>query len=905
MIKHLIVAFLFGSIITLFVAQHDEWTQRKMGQVFQGIFQENFDSTITFRVKDLNFFAPHIIFENVVVNVQNSDEWSWRCKTFTVSFSWMHFISVGSIDMRVLVDGLEVKSSVNNGKLAIAPHLEKLMQKPDFPIPTVLKSVVLKKSKMYAYDKANKSTATAFWNSSSLKIGNVFKTSMYVTDGTMSLYGRACIVGMSGNMNISAIDKVQGPEVTVRVAGSFQSPHLGMHDICYITGTWERNHGRFSLSSAQNALVFDPIIVTPRDTKITARFPLSFAWRFAHNDVTDDRISGNGILSLHATRDASSRVEGQMILENVQYQHKQLCDTGKLTVTRRDTNWRGDVSVRAHSAELAGAWRWHEQSKQGNMHLTNVTSVPVPRIAYWHILPQDFSCRISSDHGIVVGSYDNTVTNILSNVSYTSHGELTVNDGIFSAQGKVNQQRYEVAGSMQPHFQLQKCIYYDQSGTPLITVSTHYQDEYNRAVLDGSVTFPFVRSLIYQMMRYDLQGEGVLNVHGTMHSDAIDLQLHLADATIRLPQTYNFIDGFDAAITFDIATYSLVMRDMQCSLHTGKVRSLRAIAMFDMHGGCTFMHVPVLFDRCLLNVKKDLFAIVSGRVLFLKGENNHPLIKGQLILDRAQLKENLFSDVFRKRLFKYTGNVFDRSDAQMGCDVTIETKAPIRVDTDFLQTNAKIHIAVKNTIQSPEISGSISLLSGSLAFPYKSLHITKGSIYFLPEQSYDPMIELVARNNIKKYNVTLHVTGSLGQHHIMLDSTPPLTQEQITTLLLVGSEEESLNIMMPALIVQNLKGLLFSANQSSALHKYFKPLLKQFNINLVPSFTDQSGRGGLRGAIEIDVNDRWRALIQKNFSLSEDTRFELEYLLSDDISLRGIRDERRDLGGEVEVRWKF
>ncbi len=104
-----------------------------------------------------------------------------------------------------------------------------------------------------------------------------------------------------------------------------------------------------------------------------------------------------------------------------------------------------------------------------------------------------------------------------------------------------------------------------------------------------------------------------------------------------------------------------------------------------------------------------------------------------------------------------------------------------------------------------------------------------------------------------------------------------------------------------------MKKVFFTVNNrvSNFLKPLLKPLLKPFNIHLVPSFTDQTGRGGLRGAIEIDVNDRWRALIQKNFSLTEDTRFELEYLLSDDISLRGIRDERRDLGGEVEVRWKF
>ena len=46
-------------------------------------------------------------------------------------------------------------------------------------------------------------------------------------------------------------------------------------------------------------------------------------------------------------------------------------------------------------------------------------------------------------------------------------------------------------------------------------------------------------------------------------------------------------------------------------------------------------------------------------------------------------------------------------------------------------------------------------------------------------------------------------------------------------------------------------------------------------------------------------------MIQNNFNLSEDTRFEVEYMLSDDISLKGGRDEHRDITGEVEMRWKF
>ena len=241
----------------------------------------------------------------------------------------------------------------------------------------------------------------------------------------------------------------------------------------------------------------------------------------------------------------------------------------------------------------------------------------------------------------------------------------------------------------------------------------------------------------------------------------------------------------------------------------------------------------------------------------------------------------------------------------LGCDLVIETKSPIVVDTGFLQTNAHVNVRVQKGVHEPTVTGAVVLHSGTLNFPYKPLYISKGVINFSPEQLFDPTIELVARNKIKKYDVSLQVEGSLLHHHIVLDSTPPLSEEQIVGLLLVGAEEHSLNSMMPALIVQNLKNLIFSNNQSSFFDKYFKPLLGSFNINLVPSFTDQTGRGGLRGALEITIDDRWRAVIQKNFSLTEDTKFELEFLLSDDITLRSYRDERRDLGGEVEMRWKF
>jgi hypothetical protein len=180
----------------------------------------------------------------------------------------------------------------------------------------------------------------------------------------------------------------------------------------------------------------------------------------------------------------------------------------------------------------------------------------------------------------------------------------------------------------------------------------------------------------------------------------------------------------------------------------------------------------------------------------------------------------------------------------------------------------------------------------------------RGSLTFLPGHMHDPTVELIAQNRIKKYLITLSVAGTVQDPHIMLDASPPLSEQQILMLLLGGSEEESLKTMMPALLMRNIEGILFGPQRSalSYLPAWLEPLRK---VTFVPQFTDQSGRGGFKGAIEIEVSKRLRAVIEKNFSLTEDTAVKVDYLLSDQVSLRGVRDARGDIGASIEMRLKF
>ncbi len=248
------------------------------------------------------------------------------------------------------------------------------------------------------------------------------------------------------------------------------------------------------------------------------------------------------------------------------------------------------------------------------------------------------------------------------------------------------------------------------------------------------------------------------------------------------------------------------------------------------------------------------------------------------------MRNNVLSSEFQRSFIQSTASLPLGHHDDNKISLQLITRKPVNIQTPFLETSAQLRLFITGSCHQPEVAGTIELLKGSLVFPYQPLFITNGTIQFIPHQPYDPLISLAARNTIKKYNVAMTINGSASNPIIQLESSPNLEKEQIIMLLLGGSEDGSLYLMMPPALSNSLENLIFgSSATASKVQKYAKTLLKPLkHVRFVPSFSDQTGRGGLRGAIAIDVNDRLHALIQQNFSLTEDIRIEVDYDLSDD-----------------------
>jgi hypothetical protein len=910
MLKQLLFSLCCGLLSVVVIAQYDPWIKELVAEQICRSSPQLLAGRLSCTCADISLIHGTITLRNVCMEpLDELQKWHWQAERLQVQYSWWQLLCYGTLDFYNELDDLTAYVHVVDKKLDIADHLEHMFGAPSNMLYSFLRSLRLRNATVHIHDAVidmyTHMTADIELN----KVGNCFKSTIDVYDGGLRYQQRPLFERMGGSLQLDLFDGKPYLDMCLGGAASVAIAQLGPESTpCQISCSWQHNRGIFSIKNVDHTFVIDPVIVKKDHhgyaISIAAQLPLHYMWRMARETKDDDdyRIAGACSFELkYNNYNNQHQLHGHAVAQRIACNDTHIGSLAKMSFHAKDQLFEGDFYIQRTSGACAvGNWQFDPRNISGMLHLKNSARLSLSPEHDWRILPDDGTCAITlhEDKKVEI-AYDVKATHAKTNDTLASAGNLIVDGDDLYANGTFDRATYAVNACFKPDIMCKK-LHIAREQQTLCSC------ERDAETYTGFIDVALIKEILKRYRQFNLQGEGQFKFKLKENAGMYSSDIHLENGAIRLPRTYNFVNGFDAHITVN-KEYEVEVKDLFCTLHNGKLSSSFMRAAFTQDFALRSCYLPIIIEHCLFNMENELFAMVSGDLLFYKKEKGSGLLQGNILLDRAQLKGNIFSDVLQKNMRSFTAHSLQTGDEQVKCEIKIQTKNPIKIQTPFLVTDARIDLLLNQTVRNPVLTGSVQLQGGQLNFPYRPLYVSKGALHFMPGRLEDPLIELVAKNNIKKNNIVLQAIGSLQDHQITLESSPTLSEEQIISLLLVGSQEESLNVVMPALLMQNIKSILFGYDQStSALSRYFNNFLKPFRrIHLVPSFVDRSGRGGLRGAIEIDISDRWRAIIEKNFSLTEDTRFELEYLFSDDISMRVVRDIRRDLIAEVETRWKF
>jgi len=912
-ISKFFLSFIFGLLVALFVFKNDQFVRKKITQRLQPLLSFLLESNVSFAVERIDLFPLQITLKNVHTDCPKDDSWFWKADTFTFGCSWVDLLLYGTVSMQLGLYDVTAKTALTENGLSIWKHIRQLYE-GEVAIPIFLQRLQIKNMQLDISEKNSGADVTTCFSLDLGTVGNALKGTVYLQDGSVCVQGLQLVENLGGSARFDVLGAADSFKLMIRPQCTLSVVQMGEKKQCSLSGLWKYDNGLFSLHNDDRSFLFGPIKLYLMGStlfcELAGRFPASYLGSMFMKKEWTQQLAGECTVQMNIDfQNSMPSVCGQITSGPLLYDDRVLLSASKVSCVRKKDGWGGSLFFACQKGNVVlGQYRWDEKTSLGNLFFKNRSVFPLFTNSYWEILPEDISGECTYKNGVVTGAWRCVATHQKIGTQQICDGTVALQDSTVSVDGVVDDKTFCAQCDLLPTFCLQQCSCCNKNGDSLVAFQSH---EKAPEKIVGTVSFSLIREFVNKVTGSALTGDGTFHVAGRYEHGSFIGNLRMRDGNVRIENFYNFLRQMYANILFDPFANKLVVEDFVCLFHRGRVRSPRVVVHFDKQFVPTFVHAPVLFRNCLLNWKKDLFAVASGAVTMHKKKNETPFVKGSVCVERSQLSQNIFSPEFQKNFWRGSNSLeassLEADTLDCGFDLRIKTKEPVHVRTSFLQTSVLLDLVLGGTTKKPDVTGSVSLSSGSLAFPYKPLLLTKGTIEFVSGDLDNPSLEIYAKNKIKKYNVGLHVTGTLKEQHISLQASPPLSEEQILSLLLAGSEHESLHILMPALIMQNVKGILFGFDHSqtgvqSAFAKLFKPLKK---IHLVPSFTDQTGRGGFRGAVEIDINERWRAMIQKNFALTEDTKVEAEYLLSDDISLRGVRDERGDVSAEVEMRWKF
>lgn len=888
------LAFLLAMFVALIFVQEDPWFKNIIEQKLNRIFSQCLGSECLFKIKKINLLSGQIIFDEI--NTKDSDQnWSFASPTFSLNFSWIGLFARQRLESDITFYRAFGTSKIKQNRLAIIEPVIAIIDLPD-GIPFKLKKLSFRNSSFELQDKQPKNVVKLFFSSDTVFRKATIDTNVAVADGFMKYNDQVYAQKISGNVMVNSPYSVLIWDINGRLVSDVpQWPKAEQR--CILFGTYKKDHGSFEIHSNDHAFIAKAFNMKFVDNHLTMDLQLESSLdklgQLGHLNI-NKYLDGGKILALAQVDLAKNTIKysGNCFIEQM--------SSGYWMLPKCTLKAEGDADFITGSYDITdknymqagGTFKWDIN----NAHF--MSELKAQKLSKEPDDKTDARCKLEIKNNEISANYSTQFSYTNNNTAKCS-GDLSFDQKGIKIEGALNDMPYRFL--LSPESGAAIFTFKDTQNNYLINLNK----KENSQLLQISIDLNLLKGLMRKMWDFELIGEGKILINGRLKNNKLMGKVGLKDASIKIPHTFNLIKNGSALFKLDLGSGTLTVRKMAIQLYKGIVNSIYSTLKFAPNGQLLYAHVPLTCHDCLVSWQKEFFGSISGQLIGVYNKNGDSSCKGELILDSSQLRGNLFSSQLQQDLVSSAVRSLMTYKKDMNLDITLSSKKELEVKTQFLETNAQLQLALKGTLFHPELSGIIQLTQGILSFPYKPLYITHGKIYLMAHQLDDPIIELTAKNKIKKYTITLSITGSLKHPKISFSASDGLPEEQIIMLLLTGSEEGSLSLLMPNLIMQNLESLIFGpADSSSQFQKYIKNLLKPLkNIRfLAETGTDSKG---LRGGIEFDINDRLRAKIQNNLNLSEDSQFEIEYTLSDDMSIKAIKDERGALGADVEMRWKF
>ncbi len=305
------------------------------------------------------------------------------------------------------------------------------------------------------------------------------------------------------------------------------------------------------------------------------------------------------------------------------------------------------------------------------------------------------------------------------------------------------------------------------------------------------------------------------------------------------------------------------------------------------------------------NVSKEFSVNFDGNILY-SGTLDSQTISGDVTINRAKYRERV---EWKSLVLKAKAREKPRGELgaleRAALNIKVYGSDDVLVDNNIARASLRVDLLLRGTVSRPILLGRVESKTGTVYFRNNEFRIINASADFSDTRRINPVMQIVAETNVKGYAIRLNLEGQREHFTLVLVSDPPLDEMDILSLLTVGRFGKELKGIEGGIGAGQATAFL-TGRMQDVFEERLRAItgLDRFEVDSYVSKT----AGTITPRVIVSkrlLGDRLFVTYSSPVGATEGNVLKLEYLLSRNVSLVGIRDEKGSIGSDVKFRFEF
>ena len=424
--------------------------------------------------------------------------------------------------------------------------------------------------------------------------------------------------------------------------------------------------------------------------------------------------------------------------------------------------------------------------------------------------------------------------------------------------------------------------------------------------IDGNLPLRLAQPFIEDIN--DMTGNVLLSarVEGTQSAPDIRIWLNLEEIGFTVPVLLQKLHNVNGRI--EVTPQAVTINNVEGNLDSGN---------FDMNGTInikdfkpSLIDVTVTASTLPLQIPDTMDALLNAN-LKVSGNPEQSKVQGEIVL----LEGTYYRDVNLNllQLVKERKREVAPPPREITCsfvknmelDVSVKRRNPFVIDNNLARLEVSPDLRFVGTINNPVIKGRTEVDSGTIMYNKRTFEVKRGVIDFLNPYKIEPVIDISGEVKVRKWQISLYISGTPDQLALKLTSEPPEEDGDIVSLLILGKTTREL-AELEGSSTRSTKEILAEMIATT----FGEDIKKTTGLDIFELETGTQENETVSESIEVTLGKKLtkRMTLKYNAETKDGEMIQraiAEYKLLENILLSGFQDSEGIFGGELLFRLEF